>query len=208
MNADFDDVAGARAGAGADAVLIGLMATAFDEGRAGHEAADVLTRGRQLRRRKRAMPAFGAMGIVAAAAGLALAMSGPGGAAGPAVNVDKAAFSVHTDATTGNVTITIRQVLDENELKSILAKAGIHAIFAPETIHLGEGQPTSAACTWPGATALPTLGVFINDGGNSMTIVRSKLPSGAVLAYQYYTVGDGTITTSTLLSNEPTGCGA
>lgn len=61
--------------------LISLVGSAFDEGRAGHEKQDVLARGRQLRRRKRAMPGFGALGVVAFSAGLALTLTGPAGRA-------------------------------------------------------------------------------------------------------------------------------
>ena len=104
-----------------DEALIGLVGTAFDEGRRGYEASDVLARGRQLRRRKRAVPTLGALGVLAASASLALALTGPNTAAstpsangdhtyianGSTVNVDTASFSVHTDTKTGTVTVTI-----------------------------------------------------------------------------------------------------
>lgn len=199
MSEEFDDSA-------PDAALISLVGSAFDEGRAGHEKQDVLARGRQLRRRKRAMPGFGALGVVAVSAGLALALTGPAGAgrtAGTAVNVDKAAFSIHTDATTGKVTITFRQIFDENEVKQILANAGIRAIFASQT-----------GCTWPGTTKLNPYDVLPMTAKQArertFVIDPSKMPKGSVIAFDYETIGKGSIVavSNNLLAGEPSGCGA
>ena len=113
MNEDFEQ----HDDAGSDTALISLVGSAFDEGRRGRDTQDDLARGRALRRRKRAVPALAALGVVAASASLAVALTGPSGAAnttnadpghsltanGTAVNVDNAAFSVHTDTKTGKV---------------------------------------------------------------------------------------------------------
>jgi hypothetical protein len=156
----------AHDGAVTDEALIGLLGGAFDEGRRGRAADQVLARGRRLRRRKRAAPALGAFGVVADSAGLALALTGPSASAGPAgagsghalssngtvVNVDEASFSVHTDAKTGVVTVTLRQMFDEGELEAVLAKAGVRAIFNAPCDH------------GPGIKDLNAFGVQLSSG--------------------------------------------
>lgn len=180
--------------------LIGLLGSAFDEGRRGRATSAVLARGRQLRRRKRTAPALAALGVIAAAAGLSLTLTGPSAghtvtADGAAVNVDEASFSVHTNARTGAVTVTILEYFHEDELKQILAEAGIRAVFNPP-------------CEGPGIKDLnPYNGVITNDVGHSVTIDPSKMPSGSVLDFSftpgpyepYNGMGVG------LLSGEPTG---
>ena len=198
----------------ADAAVIALVGSAFDEGRRGHEVRDVLTRGRALRRRKRAVPALTGLGVLAVCAGLAVAPTGTSGAAdtpgaqgghsltanGALVNVDNAAFSVHTDAKTGKVTVTVSQLVEENELKQVLAKAGIRAFFSSSTLtHVA----VKAACTWPGATLLNEAGVINTSRAKPSVVVidPSKMPSGSVLAFVYFEGALGQF----LLSNEPTG---
>lgn len=111
------------------------------------------------------------------------------------VNVDEASFTVHTDAKTGVVTVTILQYFHEDELRQVLAEAGIRAVF-------------NAPCDGPGIKDLnPYNGVITNDVGHSVTINPSKMPSGSVLAFNfmpgpyepYNGMGVG------LLSAEPTG---
>ena len=213
-----------------DAALIGLVGSAFDEGRRGREAQDVLARGRQLRRRKRALPALGALAVVAASASLAVALTGPSSAAhttdagsghyltadGAVVNVDEAAFSVHTDAKTGKVTVTIRQFIDEGELKQILAKAGIRTVFDSVTVHPNaDGVVPARPCTWTGATPVQVAspGGLPATAGEHDTIIidPSKMPSGSVLAFVYENIANVSDSTSVglqLLSGEPTGCAA
>ncbi|MBR7838428.1 hypothetical protein KDL01_34490 [Actinospica durhamensis] len=221
-------------GGAADAALISLVGSAFDEGRRGREAPDVLARGRTLRRRKRAVPALGALGVVAVSASLALALIGQNGAGalpqagsthsltsqGTSVNVDNAAFSVHTDAKTGKVMVTFWQLGDQSELEQILAKAGVRTVFhsttvtlPPGTIDVGPHLP--GLCTWLGATELDTSSVLTRPtsaSDNSFTIDPSKMPSGSVLAFKFEHLVDrtgksyGTYIGPELLSNQPTGC--
>lgn len=209
-----------------DEALIGLVGTAFDEGRRGYETSDVLARGRRLRRRKRAVPAFAAFGALAACASLALASAaGTAGANtghaltanGTVVNVDNAAFSVHTDTKTGKITVTIRQFSDEDELKRILAKAGVRTVFASETGGLGK---VITSCTWPGATILNshdevlysarTEGHHPDPGAPDVFVVDpARMPAGSVLAFDYVNAGKarpGLAIVMALLSGEPTGC--
>jgi hypothetical protein len=223
---------GKHDGGVSDTALIGLVGSAFDEGRRGREAPDVMARGRALRRRKRAVPALGALGIVAVAASLAVALSGPSGAGsttnagaahshsltadGTAVNVDNAAFSVHTDAKTGNVTVTIRQFIDEGELKQALAKAGIRTVFDSVTVHPNSsGAVPAQPCTWTGATPVPAVSAddvpVLPGKHDTIVIDRSKLPSGSVLAILYEhtaNVANGTSVGVQLFSSAPTGCTA
>jgi hypothetical protein len=213
-----------------DAALIGLVGSAFDEGHRGREAQAVLARGRRLRRRKRAVPALGALGVLAASASLAVALAGPSGAAnttdagsghsptgdGAVVNVDNAAFSIHTDTKTGKVTVTIRQYIDEGELKQVLAKAGIRTVFDSVTVSQSNYKVSPVqACTWTGATPVPNSSDVVTvtlTEPHTVTIDPSKMPSGSVLAFLYEHIviaGAGANGVATqLLSGEPTGCTA
>jgi len=69
----------------------------------------------------------GTSGAAGAQAGHSLSANGA------LVNVDNAAFSVHTDAKSRKVTVTVWQLVDENELKQVLAKASIRALFSSST---------------------------------------------------------------------------
>jgi hypothetical protein len=196
--------------------VISLVGSAFDEGRGGRDTQDVIARGRRLRRRRRAMPAFGALGVVALSASLALALTGSsGGAGGTALNVDNAAFSVHTNTASGKVTITIRQLFDPNALKQVLAKAGIRSYFATQNAP-STARPAATTCQWPGATKLNAADVITAvsnknptpDNPGTFVVDPSKMPSGSVLAFQYLAIGKGVVIATTMLSGEPTGCGA
>jgi hypothetical protein len=195
-----------------------LVESAFSDVHLDRAALDVVGRGRWLRRRKRALPVLGAFGMLAASAGLALALTGPGNPAGAntastshslkvkgsEVNVDNAAFSVHTNAKTGIVTVTVRQFQDEDYFKQVLAEAGIRAIF-------------DAPCTnEPGIKGLNPSGVFIVTLGKPVngwppittyTINPAKMPSGSVLSFEYIkgTSPATTIFGIGLLSRAPTG---
>jgi len=227
MIEDFEE----HGGGVSDAALIDLVGSAFDEGRRGRDAQEVLARGRRLRRRKRAVPALGALGVVAVSASLAVALSGPSGTANPTaagsghsmasngtvVNVDNAAFSVHTDAKTGKVTVTIRQFNDEGALQQILAKAGIRTVFDSVTVHPNaDGGVPVQPCTWTGAAPAP-IGYAVDDlpttAGKHETIIidPSKMPSGSVLAFLYVHIANTAgfpLVGVEVLSGEPTGCTA
>ena len=92
-----------------------------------------IARGRQMRRR-RAIPVLATLGVAAVAA---VVVALPSGAAPPndgaaaatsarGVNVDLAAWSVHTNAD-ASVTVTVHQMLDPDALRGVLAKAGVRA---------------------------------------------------------------------------------
>lgn len=214
-----------------DTALIGLVGSAFDEGRRGRDTQDVLARGRALRRRRRAVPALSALAVVAASVSLAVALTGQSGASGTAgaagagaghslaangsaVNVDNAAFSVHTDAKTGKVTVTLKQTVDEGELQQILAKAGIRTYFSATTVTRRPGQAVPiSTCTYLGATPLASTdaaSVMYPTPGSAKTTITidpSKLPSGSVLAFRFeYIAHDTAFVSMEVLSGEPTGC--
>ena len=226
MNEDFEQ----HDDAGSDTALISLVGSAFDEGRRGRDTQDVLARGRALRRRKRAVPALAALGVVAASASLAVALTGPSGAAnttnaqaghsltanGTAVNVDNAAFSVHTDTKTGKVTVTLKQFIDESELQPILVEAGIRSYFYTGTVtqHPHQAVPF-LSCTPVGATFLTPPDNFSTifptpaSPGTTITIDPSKMPSGSVLDFTFENIANdpGASTVNVrLLSGEPTSC--
>ena len=229
MNEDFEQ----HDDAGSDTALISLVGSAFDEGRRGRDTQDVLARGRALRRRKRAVPALAALGVVAASASLAVALTGPSGAAnttnaqaghsltanGTAVNVDNAAFSVHTDTKTGEVTVTLKQFIDESELQPILAEAGIRSYFYTGTVtqHPHQAVPF-LSCTPVGATYLNSPDALTSviyatpaSPDTTITIDPSKMPSGSVLDFTFENIANepdpgAAMVSVRLLSGEPTSC--
>ena len=218
---------------GADEEMLALVGDAFYGVHLEQDAADVMARGRTLRRRKRAMPALGALGILTLSASVALALpASSGGNAkslaynGAVVNVDNAAFSVHTDAKTGQITMTFRQFYDESELKQVLAEAGINAVFqdtsvpSPVITSALSGFPVNP-CTWMGVQRLDSSGVLGEprevNGTIVITLNPAKMPRGSVLGFEYLTYrtafggrdgnyGSTDVVVPALLSGEPTGC--
>ena len=213
-----------------------LVGTAFADVHLEGDARDVISRGRTLRRRRKAVPALATAGILAASLSLAVVtQSSPSthtlGYHGAVVNVDEAGFSIHTDARTGAVTVTVSQLFNEAEMKALLAEAGVPAVFNSSTLPSGttmwwdeSGLPTTALpkgaavepamlCTWTGVSTLDSGNVIVNqrpvhDGDTIFTIYPSKMPAGAVLGLRYVTTADhkGSGISTTLLSGQPTGC--
>lgn len=196
----------------------------------GPEAA--IARGRALRRRRRTMPALAAAGVVAVSLGLSLTTaahpatrptaSGTTKPSAVPVNVDDAAFSVHTDAKTGLVTVTVRELQDQDKLKQILAQAGVSSVFHSDTFTPVVGKPFKPFCTWTGAKALRSSKVITKQAPvvmviSTITIDPAAMPAGSVLAFDYVTIKDTGPTSTrvvatgpevlyTLLSGQPTGC--
>jgi hypothetical protein len=160
------------------------------------------------------LPALGALGVLVASAGIALTLTGPHTAAGTptasgghtliangsTVNVDTASFSVHTNAKTGAVTVTVYQFSHGDELEQILAEAGIRAVFNPPCD--GPGIKELNLANYPEIITMP-----LSHGSQVIVIDPSKMPSGSVLDFDfpsgpwepYKAFGIG------LLSGEPTG---
>jgi hypothetical protein len=198
--------------------LYGEVGAAFADVRfAGDRTADVLRRGRTLRRRRRAMPAVATAGVLAFSLSLAAVTqhspaSTPGGAL---VNVDEAAFSVHTNAQTGVVTVDIRELFNQSELAHVLAEAGVRVAFHDTTLTTGAPVIKSPGC-WTGASVLNADKVLIRDADKADTafeINRGAMPHGSVIGIDYITgrasnSGSDAVegVTAQLLSGMPTGC--
>ncbi|MBR7829426.1 hypothetical protein KDK95_24175 [Actinospica sp. MGRD01-02] len=198
-----------------DQQLYDEVGTAFADVRLERDATDVIRRGRTLRRRRKAVPALAAAGVLAFSLSLAAVtvQTHPSSRTTLVnVNVDEAAFSVHTNATTGVMTITIRDFHDENLLKQTLADAGIPAVFHSEKVTVVEvngGERVYGQCNWVGATEL-TVEVAtysFHAGVTIFTLYPSRMPHGSVLAFNYTTQSDGKrLASAQLFASTPTGC--
>jgi hypothetical protein len=197
-----------------------LVGTAFADVHLDGDARDVISRGRTLRRRRKTVPALATAGILAASLSLAaVTQSSPSthtlGYHSAVVNVDEAGFSIHTDAQTGEVTVTLRQLFNEAEVRALLAKAGVRAAFRNTTQPKSAPATSYGACTWTGARTLDP-GTAVSEpsdkAGSDMVIeiYPSKMPADSVLGLLYGTIGTGKAVGHsvgwTLLSSEPTGC--
>jgi hypothetical protein len=190
------------------------LSPAFAGVRLDRDVSNVIRRGRTLRRRWKTMPALAAAGVLAFSLSLA-AVTTPSHSPtrGVLVNVDEAGFSVHTDAQTGTVTVALRQLFDEAQLKAILAEAGVHTVFHTAASSRASFMPP---CTWTGVHQSDANDVVgpphVVDNEAVLTIYPSKMPAGSVLGFSLYTLTgsngkvNGMMVTPTLLSGEPTGC--
>jgi len=130
------------------------------------------------------------------------------------VNVNNAAFSVRTDAKTGIITVTTRQLFDPKQMEAVLAKAGVRADIRISKI-ASDGQG-SDPCTYTGVTMVVAQGVInqvtLPDGGNVTTINPAAIPEGAVMSFQYFYLSGAPSTQGPramsyeLISGMPTGC--
>ena len=119
-----------------DATMIAIVGNSLAGVHMDTSLGDVTARGRKLRHRRTAATGLATAGVMAVAA-LAVALPSSGGGTATAqarqtitvaqgVNVDNAAWSVHTNADS-TVTVTLRQVMDTDQLQQILVKAGVRA---------------------------------------------------------------------------------
>jgi len=157
----------------------------------------ILGRGRQLHTRRRA--ATGGLIVAVAAVALAIPLShladngsravaqSPAATAGAdgnsGVQVDLAAFSVHTTAN-GTVKVTVRQLFDPATLSAILAKAGVPAI-----VTVRHGQP-AFTCNGGTADMMVLLRRTVDlsapgSDGQSLTIRPSLIPHGGKIEFDY-----------------------
>ena len=209
-----------------------LVGTAFADVRLDGDAHDVISRGRTLRRRRKAIPALATAGILAASLSLAVVTQSSPPAAGSqalgyhgaVVNVDEAGFSIHTDVKTGGVTLRLSQIFDEAAVKALLAKAGVPAVFHNAVLSASLGaMPAKSVgatpvneCTWTGVRTLDSgdvVSILHPDSTDmALTIYPAKMPADSVIGLQYATIGTagkveaGFVSAPTLLSGEPTGC--
>ena len=181
---------------GQDDRVLELVAQSFDGVRMARGTDRIVARGRTLRRRRRALPMVAVAGIAAAAAlGASSSLDGPPGAVGRSasapqpVNVDLAAWSVHTDADL-TVTVTLRQLRDPDLLRQVLAKAGVHAVVG--------------ACLSHGET-LPQVTKVLDDpplrkvaGGFVITVHPAQMPAGSALGFTVAVVSPSSETVRTV----------
>jgi hypothetical protein len=149
----------------------------------------ITTRGRGLRKRRRALSGAAMAGALGVSVAVALPLSGAGGgqrlsANGHTVNVDMAGWSVHT-AADATVTVTVRQQLfgDPRKLQSVLNNAGVHALVRDLSI----GYP-NPGCGLHGETTSPQIAQALSPQppGKSadervVTIHPGAMPPGSVL---------------------------
>jgi hypothetical protein len=190
------------------------VAAAFEGVHLADEPGRAVSRGRALRRRRRALPAVAVTGILAASLSLAAVTQtdsgGRGGKTGAFVmNVDNAAFSVHTDAKTGLVTVTFRQLNDPSELQTLLQQAGV-----PISLMVEPFSTSAPVCTWTGATVVTSRAVSDPaQAGDSMggtaalTFDPARLPRNGVIGVLYFEQDEQVVGMHlAVLSNRPTGC--
>jgi hypothetical protein len=172
---------------------LGALGTAFADVRLDRGADTVMARGRALRRRRQAVPALAVAGIAAVSLSLALATQPDDGSApgktlaynGSAVNVSNAAFSVQTDAKTGIITVTERQLFDPKQMQAALTKAGVRT-----DIEIKEFTPEPADTG--GVIGVAVAGVVsqqkIPGGGVIIKINPALIPAGTVMYFAYFFV--------------------
>lgn len=174
---------------------------------------EIAARGHRLRIRRRSIAGAAAVGVLGASLAITLPSSS-GGSSGPAaeahghtlsqaVNVDLAAWSVHTNADS-TVTITFRQFRDPDKLRQVLAEAGVPAVVS-------EG----ASCLPQDIEGLPQLGNVLSrtmrGGADIVTIKPSAMPPGSVLSINYSGVDNAPhsagVIAIALLEHRPPTCG-
>jgi hypothetical protein len=131
------------------------------------------------------------------------------------VNVDEAGFSIHTDAKTGEVTVTLRQLFNEAEVKALLAKAGVPTAFHNST--LPASAPARLRCCARGRGRAHRSGSVISKphfeaarrGHHDLPVEDARRLRPRHLIYVTIGTGDAVGHSGrepTLLSGEPTGC--
>jgi len=153
----------------------------------------ITTRGRGLRRRRRALSGTAVAGALGLSLAVVLPLSDASSgqtlnANGHVVNVDMAGWSVHA-ASRSAVTVTLREVFsDPAGLQSVLKQAGIHAIVRS----VGENDP-DIGCSQRGVHTLSlvrqVVAVHSRDhvaGDQIIDIDPSAMPDGSVLEIVVY----------------------
>lgn len=128
-----------------DSGILDLVDGSFGGVHMNRPIDEITARGRRLRTRRKSLAGVAAVGVVGASLAVALPLSGssgqPGVARGPAgpavvartpnsgqvVNVDLAAWSVHTNAD-ATVTLTVREYQDPVWMEQELGRAGVSAV--------------------------------------------------------------------------------
>ncbi|MBR7831710.1 hypothetical protein KDL01_00470 [Actinospica durhamensis] len=207
-----------------DRVLVGVLERSVGEVRFDRETQGIVSRGRTLSRRRRAVPALATAGVVAASLSFAVtttqhgkqtqqaqARQTPSQHPGSGVlNVENASFTVHTDVTTGVVTVKLSLLADPSQLQALLKKAGI-------PLDIVNKELPESNCVWTGAKAVgipsgvvggPTVDAKgYLTAASTITFDPAKMPKGDVLGVvEIIHNGETAGSAVTGLSNWPTGC--
>lgn len=171
-----------------------------------HDLQKVVARGRTLRRRRRAVPAVAAIGVTGAVLATVLPGSGegtahakppaathhgPSSASSQAVNIDLAAWSVHTKADS-SVELTMREMFDADRLRAVLAQAKVRADIQFVTVPAGQLFTGCKGDFGPDHLAIGTVvRQDVRIGHPFRMFVYPKLmPAGSVLSIVFF--GNGT----------------
>ena len=107
-----------------DQAVYDEVSSAYSDVHLDRDAEDVIKRGRALRRRRRTVPALAAAGALVFSLGVAgVAAHSHRSTSVAVVNVDESEFSIHTDAKSGVVTLTMRQFMDASVVTKLLARS-------------------------------------------------------------------------------------
>jgi hypothetical protein len=152
---------------------------------------EITARGRGIRKRRRSIASAAAVSVLGVSLAVALPLSGSSGqpvaahgqTQSQAVNVDLAAWSVHTNADS-TVTMTVRQFHDPQQLRQVLARAGVRAIV------------TEGASCAVNEDGMPQISKVFDDytrrdasGAYVVTISPAAMPTGSVLVIHFTGVG-------------------
>lgn len=139
----------------------------------------ITARGRGLRRRRRSVASAAAVGVLGASLAVALPLSGTSGQAVTAqsqgVNVDLAAWSVHTNADS-TVTLTLRQLQNTDQLQQVLARAGLHVVILQLPYCPFPTRPQPLYRPFPVRTL---------NGSTSVTFKPSAIPPSLLVKLDY-----------------------
>lgn len=173
------------------------------------------------------MPALAVAGVVAASLGLGLATgSGPAANAPTAagstgsnaahvvdINVDNAAFSVHTNARTGVVTVTLHQLFDATTLQKVLEQGGVSADVQLYRIELATSTHGTIGphCVTPkGVQSIKAPGVISEYAypTSEFGFDPARMPIGSVLGIGLYWAGamNQPVLSLSVFSGDPGGC--
>jgi len=175
-----------------DATMLAFVGNSLAGVHMDTPVSDVTARGRKLRHRRTAATGLATTGI-AAIATLAVALPSSGGGTATAqarqtvtiaqgVNVDTAAWSVHTNADS-TVSVTLREVIDTDQLQQVLAKAGVRARV--QLVHNGLAGCDSVMKDLPQAEQVfihRTASDLAHKDATVVTIRPSAMPAGSYVS--------------------------
>ena len=180
-----------------DEVLV-AVAKSFSSVEPKTSLTSVIGRGRQLRNRRRALPGLTTTGVAAVTIMAVAMVSSSRGmhgselhASGHAVNVDLAAWSVHTNPN-ATVTMTVRDFWNPDELRAVLARACIRADVQTYVSNGRAGICEQTLVLHGLPQIVDVLGspmVRQVNGASVVTINPAAMPAGSVLVVDFVYIG-------------------